>query len=361
MSDTQHHSRHAPHSAHRPGSRHHRGSERHGRIAHGLHEDERLERRETESRTRRPTSSQEDLQQRGPRLAAFCVLSAFLGIIIEGVNETVSHHTQAKTSDLFSVFSIILIAAALATGVRAQFMQRRRWSRRTNQRLWIGLPVAGVALIAVVPNFFEAPPIPPELMTKTAPAPQPPPAASRVETDSSLVKPGWYGELKQRNLMLVVSSYGEEAEESRTFNARLFKPVSYATLSVINLGCPDPVQLCKLEVELVLGSGERVSSLPIEPLLSQKASANSELLTRLALPRTIAVGEMLSDIPICLDPLFSWTNVVAVAATVGVQEIVVPGRVMTVKEKRELLDRPIAKPAAAPHAGPSAETWYKGM
>lgn len=292
-------------------------------------------------------------------MATFCAVFALLGFGIELVNGFVAQPSGGKAHSLCVALVILFVAAAVATGVYAQLCQLRRWSRRANRRLWIGFPTAGITFIALLPNFLAVPPVPTISSTKTEQTAHKT-TGHAVATDHALVKPGWYGELQQRNLLLVVSSYREDAEESRSFNARLFKPVSYATFSVINLGCPDPVRMEKLEVDVLLNSGKRITSLPIMPLLSQKASANEDLLTHLKLPKTLSTGEMLPDIPICLATDFSWTNVAAVIATVGACEMAIPGRVMTASEKKVFLGRTLTKPSAS-NTGPSAETWYKGM
>jgi len=233
-------------------------------------------------------------------MAAFCVLAAFLGFITEAVNEMIAHQIGGKANPFFLVLASLFVGAAIVMGIYAQLCQLRRWGQRTHRRLWIGFPVAGITLVAVLPNFFNVP----SISATAAPKSQNEQVAQEttekaVATDNALVKPGWYGELQQHNLLMVVSSYEKDAD-------------------------------------------------------------NGDLLSRIKTPRTLSTGEMISDIPICLAPEFSWTNVVAVVATMGVHEMAIPGRIMTVAEKKAFLDRTFAKPSA-PRAGPSAETWYKGM
>ena len=286
------------------------------------------------------------------------MLSAFLGLIIEVLNELVAG--SGNTNTFFNILAIGLVATALGTGIYAQMNQLRCWSRQTRQRILIGLPVALLTLATVIPNFFEKPALG-ELMRGTPRVAQatPPPADTR-ETDEALVKPGWYGELQRDGLLLIVSSYEENAFESRAFNKRLYKPVSYATFTVINLSSDVPIAVSSLQVKAHLDTGEVTLSLPIEPLLSQNAQANRNLVQRLALPQQLAIGGMLPDVPICMASDFSWSRVIAVTVILGGREITVPGRVMTAEEKKAAIDRGTAKRPASDRKG-SAENWYKGL
>ena len=227
-------------------------------------------------------------------------------------------------------------------------------------RIMIGLPVALLTLAAVTPNFYEKPALGNLLSDRPRAQTAVPATADAPETDNSLVKTGWYGELQYDGLLLIVSAYEENAVESKQFNSRLPKPVSYATLTVINLGNPTPVVLSKLQVGIHLTGGEVVQSLPIKPLLDHNADVNSDLIKRLALPLQLAIGGMLPDIPICMESGFSWSRVSAVTVPLGVQELSVRGRVMTAEEKKTMLEKSKSSRSASDGKG-AAETWFKNL
>ena len=287
-----------------------------------------------------------------------CVVSALLGLIIEILNELVAE--QGHTNTFFNILTVCLGVTAIGMGIYAQTFQVRRWSRQTRQRIAIGLPVALLTLVSVMPNFFEKKALEDTLRGAHHTAKTPPPSADARETDESLVKPGWYGELQSDGLLMIVSSFEENAIESRQFNRRPFKPVSFATFTVINLGSAMPVALNSLQVKTHLDTGEALQSLPLEPLLSQNAQANRDLIKRLALPQQLAIGGMIPDIPICMASGFSWSRVIAVTAILGGREMTVPGRVMTAEEKKTLLDKTMSK-RPTPDGKGSAESWYKGL
>ncbi len=315
----------------------------------------------TRRHSRHKSPPLDSVSAKGKNAATGCVLSAFLGLLIEILNELVAGTGHTNTNTFFNILTVCLAAAALVTGIYAQMIQLRRWSRQTRQRILIGLPVALLTLITVIPNFFEKPSL--GNMERGAPhaAKAPLPPADTRETDESLVKPGWYGELQRDGFLLIVSSFEENASESRQFNRRLFKPVSYATFTVINLGSATPIALNSLQVKAQLDTGEVTQSLPIEPLLSQNAQANRDLVRRLALPQQLAIGGMIPDVPICMQLGFSWSRVIAVTVTLGGREVTVPGRVMTAEEKKAFLDKSTAERPAASNSNGSAESWYKGL
>jgi hypothetical protein len=175
-----------------------------------------------------------------------------------------------------------------------------------------------------------------------------------------LANSSWYGELQQEGLLLIISSFGAKTAEANRFCQRLFKPASYATLSLVNLGAPVPVVLQSLEVGLRMDTGEDVHSFPVKPLLDQKASADTDLLARLTVPRTLAAGAMLSDIPICLAPHFQWTRVKAVTVSFSSRTLTVPGRMMTAHEKQSARQKTTA---SRPSDGTNitAEAWFKNL
>ena len=284
---------------------------------------------------------------------------AFFGLGIVAVAEIISRANSEPSNPFFNILSGACTLAALGMGVYSQAIQVHHWSRRVKRRLLIGFPVALLTALVVADNFYdkyEAPdgPLPPQQpeknQTMTAVTPE----------DDALIKPGWYGELQQDGLFLVVSSFGDNTLESRRFNRHLLKPVSYAALSLINVGASTPVTLQNLQVGLHLESGEKVQSLDLRPLLEQKAGINTELLQRLKVPHDLAAGTMFPDIPICTETNFPWARVTAVTVTFSSQAVTIPGRMMTATEKQALLDK---RPSDRQPEGTntSAETWFKNF
>ncbi len=293
----------------------------------------------------------------GKNAAALCVMFAFLGLGLVAVAEIVSRTNRELINPVFNVLSGAGTLAAVATGVYSQTLQLRHWSRRVKRRLWVGLPVALLTALMVTHNFF-ARSEPCEAPTPDKPAR--PAAAEGATEDGALVKPGWYGELQQDRLLLVVTSFEDHAAETRQFCRRLSKPVSYATLSLINLGTLEPVVLRSLEVGLRLDSGEELQSWAVRPLLEQKRDLNGDLLPLLTVPRTLAAGAMLPDIPVCRETNFPWAHVTAVTVNLGSGPLAIPGRLMTEVEKRALLAKAtVARPAGATNT--TAEAWFKNM
>jgi len=298
----------------------------------------------------------------GKTLSALCVCTAFLGLAVELANEFVAHENQTNTSTLCSIVSVVFGASAFALGTHALVEQRRRWSSRTRRRLLLGLPVAGLTLLSVAPNFWEAPVSEKTPAAPSASSPTAPTAATNAVagTDDSLAKPGWYGEYTQDGVVVAVSSFEPNAFESQRFNRRLRKPVSYATFTAINLGRATPVVLNNLRATLRLDSGETVQSLPIEPLLEENGEANRPLLKRLAPPLKLGAGEMLPDVPICMASDFAWSRVTAVSLSLDGGEVAIPGRMMTAKEKNALLDKHAGK-RGGDRSQDSSEAWFKNL
>jgi len=292
----------------------------------------------------------------GKHAAAVCVLFAFVGLGCKFAVEFIAPLRAASSANLLTMLAGTLALAALGLGLYAQNTQRRLWSRRVRRRLLLGIPVAFLTLLTVVANVL----FPQASLRPAAPDEATPSSAQRPAKteDTSLIKPGWYGELQQDGVLLVITSFPENATESRQFNRRLLKPVSYATLSIINLGGAERAILNALEVALRLDSGEAQRSLVVRPLLAHHA-ANTALLERLAVPQEIAVGAMAADIPVCLAPDFPWDRVNAVAVTLGERTFNVPGRMVTAEEKLAMVEKSANQNRSASTTNRSAEAWFK--
>lgn len=285
-------------------------------------------------------------------------MAAFLAFCTALVMELIASSRQEAANPFFNSFAGLCAVASLGAGLYAQLVQFHHWSRRVRSRLQVGLTVAVLTLVLVAVNFYgkympAAADAPEAVLTGAAGAPAGP-------EDRSLVKPGWYGELQRDGVLMVVSSFPENASESRQFSRRLSRPVSYATLSVINLGSPVPVVLRSVQVGLLLDSGEEVQSVAVKPLLSMEDS-NRNLVRRLAEPQTLAAGAMAPDIPVCLEPDFQWERVRGVKVTLNSGAVVVPGRMMTAPEKRALLEKATASGNSPASTNLSAEAWFRDL
>ena len=288
--------------------------------------------------------------------AAAGILFALLGFGCVLAAEISAYARHALRDSRLILLAATFTLVAFGSGLFAQIAQLRHWSRRVRVRLLVGFPLIFLTLLAITAELF----VPPQSglrhpgdtgLSSVRPAPE--------NGDTSLVKSGWYGELQQDGLLLVVTSFPDDARETVQFNRRTGKPVSYATLSVINLGCKTPVVLKTLEVALQLDSGATVQSLAVCPLLAQNIQANADLLKRLAVPQAIAVGTMLPDIPLCQEPGFSWNRVSAVRVALATGTLSVPGRLMSAEEKNALLLRTSKQPRSTHATNVSAEAWLK--
>jgi hypothetical protein len=282
-------------------------------------------------------------------------MAAFLAFGTALIAELVAHTRQEPANVFLSGFAALFALAALAAGGYAQTVQLRYWSRRARNRLLVGMPVAALTLAMATVNFYER-----QIPAERAPAE--PDAASAGTPDGSgkpeVFGPGWYGEGQENGVVAVVVSFAENAAESRAFNRFVNRPVSYATLTVINRGGPLPAVLKSVRVGLLLDSGEEAQSLDVKPLLH---AADAELKRRLSEPRTLAAGAMLPDIPVCLDAGFRWERVQGVKVALDGRTLLVPGRMLTAEEKLVLLAVPAAAAKAASPTNLSTEAWFKDL
>jgi len=293
----------------------------------------------------------------GKNAAAACVLFAFLGLGCVLAAEINAWVESARPDPRLIRLASIFTSSALGLGIAAAISQLHTWSRRVRKRLLIGLPLTLFSLLVIAANHFvpHDPNRLPHADNTAVSSARPAPAIG----DNALVKSGWYGELQQDGLLLVITSFPDSSDETQRFNRRTRKPVSYATLSVINLGSPVPPVLKTLEVTLRLDSGETVQSLAVKPLLTQNMRDNADLLDRLNLPQEIPIGAMLPDIPLCQEPGFSWNRVSAVLVTLGPRTFGVPGRLMTAEEKANLIVHTAKSHRPNNATNRSAEAWFK--
>ena len=159
-----------------------------------------------------------------------------------------------------------------------------------------------------------------------------------VKVDTSIFKPGWYGEANEGDISLVCVSYLPNALEARNFNKRIKGEVCYATLSIINLG-RQPFEISSLSISLNLKSGEHVGTLPLAELLVSDPVRNRELIQSLRMPRILNPGGMYSPIPICMPADFDWAKVESVTFKGGTGTILIHGKMLTAKEKELVMMR----------------------
>ena len=298
-------------------------------------------------------------------VAAFCVAATLLAFGILLVTEQIAYTNHEPANIILNSFACLFAVVALGIGGYAKTLQKRHRSRRTRNRLLIGMPIAALTLVVTLMNFHG----------KMPSAERPPDDAMAIDSplgpeSQELFGPGWYGKTQAKGIEAVVVSFAENAPESRAFNRLLRQRVSYATMTVSNENRPQPAVLLSANVTLMLTTGEELPSLEAKPLLRVE-STDEALVRHLAATRTLATGEMAIDIPICVNADFRWERVGAVKLTFDGFVLLVPGRMVTADEKFSLLMKSdaAAKPAEAPPAGSqpaastnqSAEAWLKDL
>lgn len=294
----------------------------------------------------------------GRRAASLCLTLALAGLFCIVAGEAARHGREDAGAVGLNVAAGFATAASLVLGCIAVAAQRRHWSRRARNRLVFGLPIAMLSLLMLGVDAANRAPVrgglekagPPHSALSL-------PAPVRA---APLFQAGWYGEARQDGLLLVVTAFHADSAESRSFNRALRKPVSYATLSVINLGSATPVVLKRAEVFLLLDSGETRPSLEVKPLLAPH-SEHAALRKRLAVPREVTAGGMVADLPVCTERDFPWERVAAVLVSLNDRTCTIPGRLMTEKEKRALLEQNTERAATVSATNRDAEAWFKHL
>jgi hypothetical protein len=311
----------------------------------------------------------------GRTASVLCVGAALLGFAAALTAELLAMSRNTPPNLFISGLAGVLALAALLSGGYAQAIQRHRWSRHVRNRLLVGFPAAALTLLVCVMNFCGK-----RALAVAVPL-EPESASAEVtgeDEDTALFKPGWYGERLEIGVMVIVSSFAENAAESRAFNRFTSRPVSYAALTLINQDSPIPVALSTARIKAFLDTGEEVQSLNIIEQL--KAGDNARrLIQRLAGLKQLTAGAMAADIPVCLPERFDWTRVQAVKITLESRELIVPGRMMTADEKRAwsgpdggaprppavpettAVPAPAGAPARPADTNRSSEAWFKDL
>jgi len=270
-----------------------------------------------------------------------------VGFALVIVTEIISAATGQPSLPLLNAFAGSAVLAAVATGGYAAASLARHNSRRVRWRTFVGMIIALCGGAAVTSNLFDrqrqlAPPKTAEPLVDAC-------AADAGPLDTSLVKPGWYGEIQTSHILLSVTSFESNTTESRRFNRGLLKPVSYAALSVMNMSRDLTLSVDGSNTLLILDDGTELPCLALERLFAHRA------VERFAAKRQVAPGMIAADIPICMEADFSWKRVAAVRVNLGNLPTVVPGRYMTAQEKAELLASRTGTPQRQPVQGGSPE------
>lgn len=328
------------------------------RIGRRHHHRDEPRGREQPSANRHKESRHHRTAPNNKTVAAFCVAAAFLAFGIVLATEQIAYTSHEPANIVLNSFACLFSVAALAIGGYTQTLQAHYRSRRTRNRLLIGMPVAALTLAVTIVNFRG------HLPSAGKPADGAVSASVALEPESQeMFGPGWYGEAHANGIEAVVVSFAENAPQSRAFNRLLRQRVSYATMTVINQSRQQPAVLKSAQVMLVLASGEEVPSLAARPMI-RVADADEAVMQHLAETRTIAQGAIAPDIPICADADFRWERVRAVKLIFDGFALLVPGRMMTADEKFSLMMKQEAttkpEPAAA-STNQSAEAWLKDL
>lgn len=295
----------------------------------------------------------------GNRFAFLCLGSGVLGFAFMLLMTLLARDGAAPDHSGLTVFSAACALVSIIAGIRAQASQLRHWSRRVRRKLLIGFPLAFCTALAVAVEIHSRLGVHPVSGAPSAARPAEPSGPAAPE-DDSLIKPGWYGEILSGGILLVVTSYAEDASESRRFNKGLFRPVAYATLSVINTGSPGPASLASPCVTLILDSGERAPSLDLRDVLTHGGAQAEAVAARLSANKELPLGGMIADIPVCMDAPYDWSRVVGVEVKLGTGVVTVPGRMMSADEKQAILFRGENRRHPATTNTP-AEEWFKDL
>ena len=297
------------HSTHRREHRHsredasRRSSSSHATAEHGrTHTSDRHRHSERSSSSRHRSSSRSSTN--GRNASALCVMAASLAFMVTVIAELIAHSNQEPPLFALSLLAGLFAVAALATGGYAQVVQLTRWSRRVRNRLLASACRPACSCWSWLRSSMYKQQAP---GGRHRPHPVPPHPAPLIWTteDRSLFSRAGTARAWSNGVQVVVTSFEENAAESRAFNRNTSEPVTYATLTIINLGNPQPVTLARTRVTLLLESGEEVPSMDVKPLLRLSA-LDDQMRQRLTEPRMIAPGMMAADIPICLSSQFRW-------------------------------------------------------
>lgn len=283
-------------------------------------------------------------------VSAVCVGLATIGLIVYLITMSIASVNNESLNKYFGVVAGGFSLLAFLTLFYAILLQIRARSRTVRNRILMSIVmivIVGVSLLRAVDQELrkvvlptnEGDDVPGQTAVQQPVVPEQP---GILPEDTSLYKPGWYGEKNDRGIQYVFTSFAENAKESRDFNKRLPRKVAYGVLSVVNRG-NYPVVIPELRAEFVMDSQNSVPSTPVRPLLAQLPELNRDILARMKEPLTIKPGEMFPDLPIChKNSDFPWAHVKALKLRVGLRDIYIPGRMVSASEKQLLMESPEA-------------------
>ena len=275
-----------------------------------------------------------------------CIFSAVLAVAALVVGYVIASKEEGNSFPILDVVAGGLAVLGFVFGFYAEIVQLRYWNPKVKLRLMGGMPLTLVVIAAVGYGWFQR--YRKGLDVGIVSSGQPAAAEAKrdagtdddgewVQVDRSLFKPGWYGDVQQGALMVVVVSYEENALEAVQFNQRLEEPVVFASLSLLNTGS-ETVELQDLIPVLTLKDGTEVKALDPRELLMARKAANADLLGRLELPLRLTLGQMSPLIPICMADPFDWHQVERVTFTVGKETVTVSGHWYTAQEREKMMD-----------------------
>jgi len=298
----------------------------------------------------------------GRQAATLCVLIALAALGLEMTASFVSQLHERPTPTQPPIFASVAATAAILLGIYAQTTQSRHWSRRVQRRLLAGVSAAVLTLVLATFDLIGKKPATGDVsgaqVTPKAYSASVPP--SNANSLSHMSQPGWYGEKQKDGILFVLNSFDRKSETAERFNRRLTRSVSYATLTLINLGHSAPWTLSAYRATLHFNNGQTASSLDVVPLLRRNDAQNTTLTERLARPPSVALGGMLADLPLCAEHDMDWSAVTSVTLTLGKSEVDIPGRLLTQEEKAALLSGGKEKKQPT-RANGSAESWFKNL
>lgn len=294
----------------------------------------------------------------GHTTSVSCVAGSFLALIILAVAHIIASIREEPSNAILSAAAAVLAAGSFLSGFYAAIVQIRYPRPRAGRRLMLGLPAAILVFIVIGGDLFkryarldpgdghphrEEPPREAAPGDPDAPRERPAPAAGTGKEADPASAPRWYGEGRRDGLEAALVAFPENAAESRRFNQRVSRAVSYAALAVMNLG-KTPAEMGAIEPPVLkMENGSEMKSLPVPEYPGERAGRNADLPAAPAPGGALPPGGMSAVIPVCMPPAFDWADVSSVRVKIGGKVLEIKGRMMTAEERRP---RPGAGPAA---------------
>lgn len=308
---------------------------------------------------------------RALQASALSIAAGLFSVVVVVISHIISHLLETLPNLWINAVSAALSIVGLLLCFYAQIVQIRYWSSTVRKRMRIGLTICLLSLVVVGtdtyqyvqrPNFSQIENQIGGAQTGTDKG-EAHVNRSGKSVDTSIFKPGWYGETEKNGVTFVLSSFQENAIESRRFHQRIDTHVSFATLSVMNLGMK-PAIIDSLTPELYCKDNQSYSALPVKELLMKKETGNEDLLALLETPKELKSGQMLSAVPICMPADFQWNEVKSVEFTLNGEPLKIEGRMFTAEEKRKMVEVPTdtqSKTSETPSPAGSPMNYYDNL